>query len=279
MFGEFFCNIISQDDNFYDGMMIDHHEVSNRYSFVSALNDIVDVDEFRHNPDEWPAIDATMQQLICTALPDSKNIITRTHFYNDDTGIDWDQVVQVRFYCDEEDWLFIMLLGVAKTWLTMPETITMHSTIHTPDIVTEFIKIVGTVAGAPDRGQELIDNIETIMMIEPEMLFLGHDKIDQFVDFKIDWGKKSYTLGSSPTWVYMNPLSLFEDPDRHMQHWQKMFDLTDPLDADVLRAYHSKNLELIASTFGHSYEHIKSNISDYRQFLIDFCQDRMVVLK
>jgi hypothetical protein len=78
-------------------------------------------------------------------------------------------------------------------------------------------------------------------------------------------------------WTYLDPVKLLINPEEHMPLWKEVFDLAEDFDFDVLKSYHAKNLQLIETEFGKSYEQIRQG--DYVTDISNYCENFIKVFK
>lgn len=266
MYGEFFCNLISNDDNFYDAAHQSKIEADNRHGFRSVIEDLYSFVGWG-----WPRASDEVRQDILANFSE-KNIVMRTHNYKEHIDVNLANLKQVKFFTDSDDWLYPVLLFFSKAIKTKATT---HPQFLQKEWMIPFFKEYSKI---PEVTDGLIENVENVSWMEIDMAILGLPTINDYIKFKLDLYEIEAPINSgNGNWSYVNPYSLLSNPEAHMSEWKELFDLNDSLNVEVLKKYKEDNDNLIKQTFGKEYNEIKN--SNYVEMLHKHCQQYLLVFK
>jgi hypothetical protein len=262
MYGEYICTLLSNDDNYYDAGFKHYLPEDNRHGYRSIIDPL-------HTFDAWDfySVPNDIRETILTVHND-KHIAMKTFNYKEHVDVNLPNLVKVKFFAD--DWIF--------SWLQSgPKGLKMSAITHEHSMSRSWlIPFIEEYNKMPELTSKLIDNVDELTWTEFDMAVLGIYNLADYVQHKIDWHSTQAPVKSGNSdWIYLNPLELFNDPESHIDQWQKVFDTKSKFDVQSLKDYHQCNVELIERTYGKPYEEIKNG--DYKQTMIDYLKPMMKI--
>jgi hypothetical protein len=264
MYGEFFCNLISSDDNYYDPSHTSEFTADNRHGFRSVVEDLYSFVGWG-----WPVASNEVRQHILENYSE-KNIVMRTHNYKEYIDVNLANLKQVKFHDDE--WLYPVLLFFTKAIKTRAST---HPQFLQKEWMIPFFEEYSKI---PEVTDSLIENVDDVTWMEIDMAILGLPTIKDYIKFKLDLYEREAPIKSgNGNWQYANPYKLLSNPESHVDKWKELFDMAKPFDINTLKQYKEGNDKIIKDTFGKDYNEIKN--SDYVDMLHKHCQQYLLVFK
>jgi hypothetical protein len=264
--GEFFCTLLSSDQNYCKPGFSYYSEEEHRHGYRS----IIDQSEFTFDGWKYPEITDTQRTRV-ERFTRNRHLVMKTVHYDQDAIINLD-IKKIKFYCDGDDWLLGFMLSGPKGLITSIKT---HPHTVSNEWVLPFIK---TYSKYPDLNNIFIENIDNVTWAELDMLALGYSTVSEYVEFKSNLHREQSLISSgNDSWIYLNPMELFNDPKSHIGKWQSIFDTGELFDIDVLTKYHEGNLRLIEKTYGIIYDNIVSG--DHKKIMMDYLLPNMIYFK
>ena len=268
MFGEFLCTQINKDKKYWPSADISHsYKEVNRYYHYSVIqtkyniwpesmgvfNDKLDSTDYCApviTPDLYKKIDIELN---------GKHTLLHGHFiYKNFTWLP--RMKKVRLYVNEDDYLLPLLLKCIKAF----------NLTHNPWIM-QFLEKHNQ---CPELLDEIIKDPDSVSFYELIMIGNKFTSLKEYNKFNIElWKRKAVKLEGYNDWIFLNPLDLLNDPNKHMQEWKDVFNLDNDFEFSLLKQYHKDNLSLIENTFGYAYEELKC--MDIEQILFDLFIQKM----
>lgn len=266
MYGEFFCNLISKDKNYYEPTHSSEINEDNRYGFRSIIENL-----FSFVGWGWPTVTDEVRQAIDSNYSD-KQIVMRTHNYKEFIDINVSSLKQIKFYTESDDWLYVILMFFTKA---IKSRATTHSQFLQKEWMIPFFREYSKI---PEVTEKLVDNVETVSWMEIDMAILGLPTIMDYIKFKLDlYEREAPIKEGNGKWHYVNPYLLLSNPEEHVVEWKELFNLDQPFDVSVLKKYKEGNDKIIKETFGKDYNEIKNG--DYVEMLHKHCQQYLLVFE
>lgn len=268
MFGEFLCCQIAKDNNFYPNLVArQNNMVKNRYEYVSVIDHHLWLTHSFHTIPEH------LNDHFSSRFSE-KHIVARTHAVEMDSSLNLKRIKKVQLYCNEEWWLFCHLLAVIKVF---------SATMLSPGMQRAKLEWSGRMYDQckfPELTEYFLDNIEQITMLELIMITedRGYLTCREYMEYYISFYQQNTIVHNVKNdWTYLDPVELFKNPEEQMPRWKEVFDLAEDFDLELLKSYHARNLQLIETEFGKSYEQIRQG--DYLTDISNYCENFIKVFK
>jgi hypothetical protein len=264
--GEFICTLLSKDENYINAGFTHYLPEDNRHGYRSMIDSAI----LTFDAWNYPTITDNERHMV-ERLIGNKHVAMKTFGYEEHTEINLN-IKKIKFFCEKDQWLFAFMLSGPKGLKVSAKT---HPHTFNAGWIIPFIE---TYSKYPELNDFFIKNVETVTWVELDMLALEIPTVADYVQFKIDLHKHQATIkDGTGSWIYLNPLELFNEPEANISKWQEIFDTKRPFDISELTTYHDNNFKLLERTYGKSYNDLLT--SDYKQIMIDYLLPKMLHFK
>ncbi len=270
--GEWLCYQIAKDPNYYP-IKLQIKTDANKWVIENPLNEFaVDI----KSPYDSNSLSITDDQReLQDKKYNKKHFIIPTHYMHRLDGINLARLKGVRLHFTYLTAPFFYTLLWIKTWA------------HEHNL-TEFDKQDILRCANGDSGDSILLKIDNVLDKADEIIkrnkFYGFEKsalrfgirksedfVERFYGFYF-----RYCLHKPNDFIPLSVEKLMFNPAAQVKDWQRVFDMTEPLDADLITDYHQSNIEAIEKTFNMNYDtFVKSKwLLILRDWVVENCPNR-----
>ena len=261
--GDFLCQEISKDENFYDYIKVESDK-NNTWNIVSPIDElgvkIKDVYSLSEVEISREASDALNQTFI------NKHLVLATHWINEPSLLPIPRQVPINLIFDDKMAILFFGLLWIKRYTVKPE----HS-LSIPELESY-------VTSNPSNRFKADKIIEKGFMygFEAAVLRFNYQSTLDFITYFFKYYKSNHAEMLKLNPVFLDVGKLFLESNTQVHEWQKAFDMRMPLDVIALNSYHQTNLKLFELAFNKKYDSYMSDqdfLHDLYEYVNRICPD------